>query len=175
MNLENLDEQQIKDLNKNANKAARALFEAMWGEFSEDELKFISDVLAGVKERSGGSVHISFDHGALVKSKNKGKSVDDVLDEIFSIIGDVESGKIKSEPLKFDDSQKGWCGPNCECYPDPASESEEDKALRLKQEAKADEIISKHLASATLSKNDNESFESFLEHVDKNSKLLNDY
>jgi hypothetical protein len=174
MNLENLDEQQIKDLNKTATKAAQALFEAMYGEFSEDELKFISDVLAGVKERSGGNMHVSFDHRELINSKDRGESVDDILDGIFGIIDDVDSGKIKSEPYR-DEFSNEWCGPNCECYPDPSTEREEDKALRLKQEAKANAIISKHLASVTLSNNDNERFERFLEHVDKNSKPWSDY
>jgi len=151
MNLENLTEKQIKDLNKTANKAAKALFEAMYGEFTDDELKFINDVLLGVKERSGGSVHVSFDHAELIKSKNKGQSVDDVLDEVFGIFDKVESGEIKTEPYR-DEFSDGWCGPNCECYPDPATESKEDKELRLKKEAHVEGVIDKLMSGEIPSK-----------------------
>ena len=122
----------------------QSAFSMIYGEFSEEENNYINEVLKGVKERSEGSVHISFDFEVLIKDKNDGKSVEDILDKVFSIIGKVESGEIKSKPLSFDDSQKrGWCGKNCECYPDPATESEEDKITRLVREAYVDEVLKK--------------------------------
>ena len=114
MNLENMSKLQIKDLNKTATKAAKALFDSMYGEFNDDELEFINNVLLGVKKRSGGSVHVSFDHRVLINYKDKGDSVDDILDRIFGFFKDYKDGKIKSEPytdeygdeFKFNDSMK---------------------------------------------------------------------
>jgi len=113
-----------------------------------EDREFINDVLKGIKERSNGTVHMSLDFDVLIKRKNNGESVEFILDHLFNIIDKVESGEIKSEPFSFDDSQKkGWCGETCECYPNPATESEKDKVTRLASDKKADEIISRHIAN----------------------------
>jgi len=113
-----------------------------------EDREFINDVLKGIKERSNGTVHMSLDFDVLIKRKNNGESVEFILDHLFNIIDKVESGEIKSKPLSFDDSQKiGWCGENCECYSNPATESEKDKVTRLASDKKADEIISRHIAN----------------------------
>lgn len=106
MNLKHLDEDQLKDLNKTANKAAKALFEIMYGEFTDDELGFINDVLLGVKERSGGTVHVTFDNAALIESKNKGITVDEIVEDVFTIPVKVATGEVASRPYTDDVERK---------------------------------------------------------------------
>ena len=113
------------------------------GSYNKDELKFINDVLVEVKERSGGSMHVSFDYDALLKTFHEGGTAESVADEAFALFDKIESGEIETKPFTEEFSD-GWCGKGCECYPDPATESEADRVTRLAREAEVKKIFDKH-------------------------------
>ena len=99
--------------NEERSNAASSTFRLLYGDFTQEEYKFINDVLVGVKERSEGNTHISFDFKRLIENKNKGESVDDILDRTFSIVDKLNSGGIKTKPytddverFSFEDSKK---------------------------------------------------------------------
>jgi hypothetical protein len=114
----------------------------LFNEYSKEEKKFLNAVLVEVKNRSEGKVHISFNYEAVVKDFHKSRTALEVVDEAFEFVDKIESGEIETTPY-VEDLEQEWCGPGCECFPDPATESEADKAARLKRQAEVQEILRK--------------------------------
>ena len=138
-------EEQLKE----QDKTLIEIFKEFNGIKTDEESNYINSVLKEVRERSNGTAHASFDYSVLIKNFHDGVPASKIVDDFFAFIDKLESGEIKTKPWTEEFSNE-WCGPNCECYPDPATETEEDKALRLERSAKADEIISRHLANVKL-------------------------
>jgi len=129
---------------KEHDKVLLEAFKEFNGIKTDEESDYINSVLKEVKERSNGTAHASFDYRVLIKDFHDGVPASKIVDDFFAFIDKLESGEIKTKPWTEEFSNE-WCGPNCECYPDPATETEEDKALRLERQEVVDKIIAKHL------------------------------
>jgi len=135
-----LTEQKSNEIDKTLLDA----FKEFNGIKTDEEVNYINSVLKEVKERSNGTAHASFDYSVLLKDFHDGVPASKIVDDFFDFINKLESGEIKTKPWTEEFSNE-WCGPNCECYPDPATETEEDKALRLERQEVVDKIMEKHL------------------------------
>jgi len=133
-----------KEQLKEQDKALLEIFKEFNGIKTDEEVDYINSVLKGVKERSNGTAHASFDFKLLIKDFHDGVPASKIVDDFFDFIDKLESGEIKTKPWVEEFSNE-WCGPNCECYPDPATETAEDKALRLERQNVVDKIMEKHL------------------------------